>query len=69
MARACYEEAIAMADETKDMQSLVPSLAGLARVLAVEEPERAAELAEIAKQAVAYGPVPACRVRWWRSAG
>lgn len=58
MARACYEEAIAMADETKDMQSLVPSLAGLARVLAVEEPERAAELAEIAKQAVAYGPVP-----------
>ncbi|WP_328320971.1 tetratricopeptide repeat protein [Kribbella sp. NBC_00382] len=58
MARACYEEAIAMADDTKDMQSLVPSLAGLARVLAVEEPERAAELAEIARQAVAYGPVP-----------
>jgi ATP/maltotriose-dependent transcriptional regulator MalT/DNA-binding SARP family transcriptional activator len=58
MARACYEEAIAMADDTRDMQSLVPSLAGLARVLAVEEPERAAELAEIAKQAVAYGPVP-----------
>ena len=57
MARACFEEAIAMADETKDMQSLVPSLAGLARVLAGEEPERAAELAEIAQQAVAYGPV------------
>lgn len=57
MARACFEEAIAMADETKDMQSLVPSLAGLARVLAVEEPERAAGLAEMAKQAVAYGPV------------
>ncbi|MEU4392816.1 tetratricopeptide repeat protein [Kribbella sp. NPDC023855] len=58
MARACYEEAIAMADETRDMQSLVPSLAGLARVLAVDEPERAAELAEMARQAVAYGPVP-----------
>ncbi|TCN35535.1 ATP/maltotriose-dependent transcriptional regulator MalT [Kribbella orskensis] len=58
MARACYEEAITMAEDTKDMQALVPSLAGLARVLAVEEPERAAELAEIARQAVAYGPVP-----------
>jgi ATP/maltotriose-dependent transcriptional regulator MalT len=57
MARACFEEAIAMAEETKDMQSLVPSLAGLARVLAVEEPQRAAELAEMARQAVAYGPV------------
>jgi DNA-binding SARP family transcriptional activator len=56
MARACYEEAIAVAD-SKDMQSMVPSLAGLARVLAVEEPERAAELAGLARQAVAYGPV------------
>ncbi|NEA37421.1 tetratricopeptide repeat protein [Streptomyces sp. SID13031] len=56
MARACYEEAIAVAD-SKDMQSVVPSLAGLARVLAVEEPERAAELAGLARQAVAYGPV------------
>ncbi|MEU4197193.1 tetratricopeptide repeat protein [Kribbella sp. NPDC026611] len=57
MARACFEEAIVIAEEMKDMQSLVPSLAGLARVLAVEEPERAAELAELARQAVAYGPV------------
>ncbi|ADB31189.1 transcriptional activator domain protein [Kribbella flavida DSM 17836] len=57
MARACFEEAIAMATDTKDMQSLVPSLAGLARVLAMEEPERAAELAEMARQAVGYGPV------------
>jgi ATP/maltotriose-dependent transcriptional regulator MalT len=57
MARACFEEAIPIAEETKDMQSLVPSLAGLARVLAVEEPERAAELAAMARQAVAYGPV------------
>jgi ATP/maltotriose-dependent transcriptional regulator MalT/DNA-binding SARP family transcriptional activator len=56
MARACYEEAIAVAD-SKDVQSVVPSLAGLARVLAVEEPERAAELAGLARQAVAYGPV------------
>ncbi|HET6298692.1 MAG TPA: tetratricopeptide repeat protein [Kribbella sp.] len=57
MARACFEEAISIAEETKDMQSLVPSLAGLARVLTVEEPQRAAELAEMARQAVAYGPV------------
>lgn len=57
MARACFEEAIPMAEETRDMQSLVPSLAGLARVLAVEEPERAAELAALARQAVDYGPV------------
>ncbi|MEV5965761.1 tetratricopeptide repeat protein [Kribbella sp. NPDC051952] len=57
MARACFEEAIAMGEETKDMQSLVPSLAGLARVLAVEEPQRAAKMAEMAGQAVAYGPV------------
>ncbi|MEV6415646.1 tetratricopeptide repeat protein [Kribbella sp. NPDC051718] len=56
MARACYEEAIAVAD-SKDVQSVVPALAGLARVLAVEEPERAAELAGLARQAVAYGPV------------
>ncbi|MFI5709194.1 tetratricopeptide repeat protein [Kribbella sp. NPDC051620] len=56
MARACYEEAIAVAD-SKDVQSVVPSLAGLARVLAVEEPERAAELAGLARKAVAYGPV------------
>ncbi|TDC35079.1 tetratricopeptide repeat protein [Kribbella albertanoniae] len=57
MARACFEEAIAIGEATKDMQSLVPSLAGLARVLAVEEPQRAAELAELVRQAVAYGPV------------
>jgi len=57
MARACFEEAIAISEDTKDMQSLVPSLAGLARVLAIEEPQRAAELAELARQAVAYGPV------------
>ncbi|MEJ1105662.1 MULTISPECIES: tetratricopeptide repeat protein [unclassified Kribbella] len=57
MARACFEEAKAIAEETKDMQALVPSLAGLARVLAVEEPQRAAELAALARQAVAYGPV------------
>ena len=57
MARACYEEAIAMSGETRDMQSLVPSLAGLARVLIEEQPDKAAELVELARRAVSYGPV------------
>ncbi|WP_436498654.1 BTAD domain-containing putative transcriptional regulator [Actinokineospora sp. HUAS TT18] len=57
MARACYEESIAMSGDTRDMQSLVPSLAGLARVLIEEQPDRAAELVELAQRAVSYGPV------------
>ncbi|MBC6451677.1 BTAD domain-containing putative transcriptional regulator [Actinokineospora xionganensis] len=57
MARACYEEAISMAGDTRDMQSLVPSLAGLARVLIEEQPDRATELVELARRAVSYGPV------------
>jgi DNA-binding SARP family transcriptional activator/tetratricopeptide (TPR) repeat protein len=57
MARACYEEAISIANEIGDVQSLVPALAGLARVLVEEEPERSADLADLARRAVAYGPV------------
>ncbi|MFC0622451.1 tetratricopeptide repeat protein [Kribbella deserti] len=57
MARACYEEAIAMVGDAKDLQALVPALSGLARVLAEEEPDRAVELAQMARRAVSFGPV------------
>lgn len=57
MARACYEESISIGNDIGDVQSLVPALAGLARVLVEEEPERAAELADLARRAVSYGPV------------
>jgi ATP/maltotriose-dependent transcriptional regulator MalT/DNA-binding SARP family transcriptional activator len=53
LARAAYEEAVALAEESGDLQSLVPALAGLARVLAAEDPEGAAALAE---RAVSFGP-------------
>ena len=46
LARAAYEEAIAQSDGPKDLQALVPALAGLARLLAIEDPVRATELAE-----------------------
>jgi ATP/maltotriose-dependent transcriptional regulator MalT/DNA-binding SARP family transcriptional activator len=52
LARAVLEEAADRADAAGDVQALVPALSGLARVLASEEPERAAELAD---RAVAYG--------------
>jgi ATP/maltotriose-dependent transcriptional regulator MalT len=53
LARAALEEAAGQASEAGDLQGLVPALAGLARVLATEEPDRAAE---IAAEAVGYGP-------------
>ena len=46
LARAVYEEAAALAEEADDQQGLVPSLAGLARVLARDEPDEAARLAD-----------------------
>jgi ATP/maltotriose-dependent transcriptional regulator MalT/DNA-binding SARP family transcriptional activator len=46
LAQALYQEAVARAEESGDMQGLVPALAGLARVLAFEDPERAGMLAE-----------------------
>jgi ATP/maltotriose-dependent transcriptional regulator MalT/DNA-binding SARP family transcriptional activator len=52
-ARAAYEEAIGFAERAGDLQGLVPALAGLARVLAGDEPERAATLAD---RAIGYGP-------------
>lgn len=51
-ARAAYEEAVAQAAEAEDVQGLVPALAGLARVLASEEPEEAERLA---LRAISYG--------------
>src|SRR4029077_1243765 len=36
LARGAYEEAVALADQSGDLQGLVPALAGLARVLADE---------------------------------
>jgi DNA-binding SARP family transcriptional activator/tetratricopeptide (TPR) repeat protein len=54
MARASFEEAMAVAEGTGDQQALVPALSGLARVLVRSEPERARQLAERAADA---GPV------------
>jgi ATP/maltotriose-dependent transcriptional regulator MalT/DNA-binding SARP family transcriptional activator len=53
LARAAYEEAVGFAERAGDLQGLVPALAGLARVLAGDEPDRAARLAA---RAVGYGP-------------
>jgi DNA-binding SARP family transcriptional activator len=51
-ARAAYEEATTIAETSGDRQALVPALAGLATVLAGDDPPRARELAE---RAVASG--------------
>ncbi len=53
LARAAYEEAVALAERSGDLQGLVPAQAGLAQVLAGDEPRRARKLAE---QAVGHGP-------------
>ena len=45
LARAAYEEALAVAEGSRDLQGLVPPLTGLARVLAEEAPEEAGRLA------------------------
>ena len=42
LARAAYEEAARRGDAMGDLQALVPALAGLARVLATDDPEQAA---------------------------
>ncbi|HEX6578520.1 MAG TPA: BTAD domain-containing putative transcriptional regulator [Jiangellaceae bacterium] len=52
-ARAAYEKALALAEQTGDTQGLVPALAGLARLLATEEPQAATELSA---RALACGP-------------
>jgi ATP/maltotriose-dependent transcriptional regulator MalT/DNA-binding SARP family transcriptional activator len=52
LARAAYEEAIALGEQSGDQQGLVPALAGLARCLAGDEPDRAGA---VAGRAVAAG--------------
>ncbi len=54
MARACYEEAVGIAEEDRNLQALMPSLAGLARLRVEDEPDDALALAE---RAVALGPM------------
>jgi DNA-binding SARP family transcriptional activator len=50
LARAVYEEVIRLGEESHDLQALVPALAGLARVLAEDDPERAEQLADRAAE-------------------
>jgi DNA-binding SARP family transcriptional activator len=52
LARAAYEEAARRSDAQGDVQALVPALAGLARVLAGDDPEQARALAA---RAVGFG--------------
>ncbi|HMI71997.1 MAG TPA: tetratricopeptide repeat protein, partial [Solirubrobacteraceae bacterium] len=52
LARAAYEESSRRADAMGDVQALVPALAGLARVLAADDPEQANALAA---RAAGYG--------------
>ncbi|MGH2790236.1 MAG: BTAD domain-containing putative transcriptional regulator [Actinomycetota bacterium] len=69
LARAAYEEAVAQSEEPKDLQALVPALAGLARLLATEDPPRAAELAERALTlGVGLERVPAILAAGWIAA-
>ena len=53
LARAAYEEAVAQSEPAGDLQGLIPALAGLARVLVVDEPDKAEQIAE---KALALGP-------------
>jgi ATP/maltotriose-dependent transcriptional regulator MalT/DNA-binding SARP family transcriptional activator len=50
LARAGYEEAIRLGESSNDLQALVPALAGLARLLAEDEPDRAQRLADRAAE-------------------
>ena len=52
LARAAYEEGLAIAERCNDRQGIVPGLYQLAKVVVDDEPERAAYLAE---RAVSYG--------------
>jgi ATP/maltotriose-dependent transcriptional regulator MalT/DNA-binding SARP family transcriptional activator len=53
LARINFEEAVRQSESARDMQGLVPSLAGLARVVAAEDPARAASLCD---RAIGFGP-------------
>jgi ATP/maltotriose-dependent transcriptional regulator MalT/DNA-binding SARP family transcriptional activator len=68
-ARVILEDAVAIAEESGDVQGVVPALASLATVIAREDPERARALAD---RAVAYGTgmsyVPALLAGGWIAA-
>jgi ATP/maltotriose-dependent transcriptional regulator MalT/DNA-binding SARP family transcriptional activator len=49
LSRACYEEAISIADET-DLQALVPAISGLARLIAPDDEASARSLAKRATE-------------------
>lgn len=53
LARVTYEEALRHAEEAGDVQGLGPSLAGLARTVAADDPDEAERLAQ---RALALGP-------------
>jgi ATP/maltotriose-dependent transcriptional regulator MalT/DNA-binding SARP family transcriptional activator len=48
LARTALEESLALAEEMNDVQGLIGARSNLARLLAVEDPERATRLAELA---------------------
>jgi DNA-binding SARP family transcriptional activator/ATP/maltotriose-dependent transcriptional regulator MalT len=65
-ARAAYEEAIVMAEGQQDLQVLVPANAGLARLIAAKEPEKAMEAASRAIDTDAgIGRAPALVAAGW----
>lgn len=65
-ARGVYEEAVRISRDGGERQALVPALAGLARLLATEDPATAWELAEEALGgAVGSGVVPALIAAGW----
>ncbi|HEY3007541.1 MAG TPA: BTAD domain-containing putative transcriptional regulator [Micromonosporaceae bacterium] len=51
LARASYEQALALAEPAGDLQGVVPALAGLARVLAPDDPN---EADRVVRRALAY---------------
>ncbi|HET9242732.1 MAG TPA: tetratricopeptide repeat protein, partial [Gaiella sp.] len=53
LARAAYEEALAQAEASGDLQGLVPSLTGLARIVVADDPDEAERLAQ---RALSLGP-------------
>jgi ATP/maltotriose-dependent transcriptional regulator MalT/DNA-binding SARP family transcriptional activator len=53
LARAAYEEAVSLSEQSHDVQGLVPALSGLARVLSGDDPDQATRVAE---RALALGP-------------
>ncbi len=53
-ARALFEEAIRLCEQSGDRQALVPALCGLARVVHADSPDQAAELTQ---RAIEAGPV------------